>query len=418
MKRFFCSLIAIVLLVGFTVSCGKEAKDKEVNISYMIWDRNQEPGMRAIADRFEELNPGIKVKVEVLNWGDYWTKLEAAATGENLPDLFWMHATQFYKYANAGMLMELGDKVAADSEIDYSNYQEGLAKLYELDGKNYAIPKDIDTIGLWYNKTLFDKAGLSYPDETWTWDDLLEAAKKLTDTKNKVYGFAAPVNRQEGIDNLIYQNGGFVLSEDKKQSGYGKSEAQEAIQKWVDFSTKYKVSPTAEQFSETGPYEMLSSGRVAMMLLGSWMVAPNAENDYIRENCDIAVLPKMKKRASIANGLGNVVAATTKHPEAAWKFAKYMGSEEANLIQAKYASAIPAYKGTVEPWVEATSKNFNTQAYVDELAYSVPFATSKTSDKWSQLFDEIMPAIFTGEKTVKEGTTEFADKMNALLATE
>ena len=77
-------------------------------------------------------------------------------------------------------------------------YYQDVLSLYTLDNKYYAVPKDYDTIGLWYNKTLFDKAGVSYPDDTWTWDDMYNAAVKLTDKANGIYGYAANSDEQPG----------------------------------------------------------------------------------------------------------------------------------------------------------------------------------------------------------------------------
>lgn len=74
-----------------------------------------------------------------------------------------------------------------------------VSDIYSYNGKNYAVPKDIDLVGLWYNETLFDKAGVKYPDGTWTWDDLLNAAKKLTNAGEGTYGFAARLDTAEGL---------------------------------------------------------------------------------------------------------------------------------------------------------------------------------------------------------------------------
>ena len=143
---------------------------------YSIWDKGQEPGMRAIADAFEAKNPDIKVNVEVTPWDQYWTKLEAAATGGSMPDVFWMHSSQHIRYAQSGMLMDLNEVIENSDVLDMSQFTEGIVDLYNVDGQQIAIPKDVSTIGLWYNKTLFDEAGVEYPNENWTWDDLLEAA--------------------------------------------------------------------------------------------------------------------------------------------------------------------------------------------------------------------------------------------------
>ena len=95
------------------------------------------------------------------------------------------------------------------------DFIQDIVELYQYDGKTYAIPKDYDTIGLWYNKALFDEAGVSYPDESWTWETMAEAAEKLTDKDKGQYGFASPAaNNQDGYYNLIYGMGGSIINTD------------------------------------------------------------------------------------------------------------------------------------------------------------------------------------------------------------
>ncbi|MCC9850777.1 extracellular solute-binding protein, partial [Streptococcus agalactiae] len=105
-------------------------------------------------------------------------------------------------------------------------------KIYNIKGEQYAIPKDYDTIGLWYNKKMFDAAGVSYPDETWDWNKLKEAAKKLTKPDGSQYGFLAPLHNQEGYYNFVYQNGGTIITKDKK-SGYDDPKTVEALKYYL-----------------------------------------------------------------------------------------------------------------------------------------------------------------------------------------
>ena len=78
------------------------------------------------------------------------------------------------------ILLDLTDKVAASEKLEMDKFPSDIKEMYQYDGKTYAVPKDIDTIALWYNKDMFDEAGIAYPDDTWTWDDLYDAAVKLT----------------------------------------------------------------------------------------------------------------------------------------------------------------------------------------------------------------------------------------------
>jgi len=410
MKKF---LMLVVLGIFVFAACGKKeataTSGGKKTLSFMIWDKNQEPGMSAIAKAFEEKNPGVEVKVQVTGWDEYWTKLEAAATGGSLPDIFWMHSTRFYDYASNNILLEVGDTIGDG----YKNFPEDLVKLYEFNGKNYAVPKDFDTIGIFYNKTLFDKAGIPYPDGTWNWEQFLDISKKLT--KDGVYGIAAPMDAQQGYWNAIYQNGGSVIND--KKSGYNLKESQEGLQWWLDLSMKEKVSPTQAQFSETDAYAMFMSGKVAMVSLGSWMVPGIEQNKEFAKNVGVTYLPKGKVNASIYNGLGYSAAASTKYPEEVKAFLKFAATEEANLLQAKYAAAIPAYNGTQQGWVDH-NKDMDLKIFVDQLKYGVIFPNSKTAPQWRAYENEIFAPLFAGQVDVKTATENYAKKMNDILATE
>ncbi|MGX7265300.1 ABC transporter substrate-binding protein [Enterococcus crotali] len=406
MKKIIASCLLVVsglLIVGCGGNKSGEdgSKEDKQTITYAIWDTNQEKGMKEMAAAFEKENPTIKVNVEVTPWDQYWTKLDAAATGESLPDVFWMHSNESYRYMSNGILMDLTETLKKSEKASLDNFPKNISELYALDGKQYALPKDIDTIGLWYNKKLFDEAGVSYPDESWTWDTFLEAAKKLTNEEKGVYGFTAVNNGHEGYWNFIFQNEGKIMSENHKTSEFADSKTVEAIQFYADLINKYKVSPSADQLAENKPVSFIQSGRSAMGFFGSWMLADFKENDYMKENTDVTVLPQGAKRASVYNGLGNAVAATTKHKEAALKFVDYLGSKEANLISAKTGAAIPAYKGTADEWVKST-EDYNVKAYVDMLDYAVIRPFSNETIKVETVETEKMSDLLSGEKSAED----------------
>ncbi|WP_026487318.1 ABC transporter substrate-binding protein [Caldanaerobius polysaccharolyticus] len=414
--------LAVITIVlpgcgGRSVNSSSTSSSGTVTITYAIWDKNQEPGMKAIADVFHKKYPNITVKVEVTPWDQYWTKMDAAATGGSLPDVFWMHSNNFVKYASNGMLMDITSRIKSSKLLDMNKFPKGLVDLYTFDGKNYAIPKDYDTIALWYNKTMFDAAKIPYPDDSWDWNKLLEVARKLTNPNKGVYGFVAPEDAQQGYYNFIYQNGGYVISPDGKTSGWSLPATKEAIQWDVDLSTKYHVSPTQDQFAQTSFAQYFEAGKAAMGLFGSWMVSEFDANSYVKKNCDVAVIPKGKQRATIYNGLGNVISAKTKYPEQSWKFLEFLGTQEANMIQAKYGSAIPAYEGTQQGWIDHF-KNFNVKVYPEMLSYGVLMPHSKTASKWQQIENDILKKVWMKQLSVDEGCNQLAQQVNALLATE
>src|SRR5690625_4009066 len=125
------------------------------------------------------------------------------------------------------MLLPLSSLIES-GDIDPANYPDAMNALYVMDGEQYAVPKDFDTIGLWFNTRLFDEAGVEHPTAEWTWEDFRSAAKTISDELGDqgVYGFAGGVTNQALVYPAIMQAGGEIISEDGTTSGYDSPEAQ------------------------------------------------------------------------------------------------------------------------------------------------------------------------------------------------
>ena len=419
LKKIIALFLTGVMAASLLSSCsssnksssGGSSNSQKVTLTYAIWDKNQLPGMKAIADEFTKENPNIKVDVQVTAWNQYWIKMEAAGAGGSLPDVFWMHSNNFLTFASSNKLMDLTSKISSSSTVKNSNFPDDLIKLYTYNSKQYAVPKDYDTIGLWYNKTLFDQKGIKYPDSSWDWNKLKSVAKQLTDTSKGVYGFLSYPNTQNIIYDLIYQNGGYPISDDRTKSGYSSAESVAAIKYALSFAQD-KTSPTAAQFTNTTAEQYFESGKGAMLFDGSWYTSEFYSNDYVKKNCDVAVLPHGTKQATIYNGLGNSISATTKYPNEAWKFEEFLGSKKANEIQSEYGSAIPAYKGLSDGWVKHFS-GFNAKAFPEMLNSSVLYANNwKGMESFGTEETTLINEIYSNKVSVEQGCQQLASKMN------
>lgn len=391
------------------------ASDEAVTISYACWDSNQANLLRTVADEFEAENPNIKIDIQVNGWADYWTALEAAGTGGSLPDTFWMHSNNIYYYGANDQLLDLGDYIASSDKIDLANYPQGLNEIYNINGKQYAIPKDYDTIALWYNKTLFDEAGIAYPDETWTWADLKDAAKKLTKDDGSQYGFCAGLHNQEGYYNFVYQNGGEIITDDRK-SGYDNEATIAGIEEYFSFVTE-GLSP--EIYDDQARAEAIENGLCAMGLFGSWNLSGFAASDFMNENFDCAVLPMSNDggQSSIFNGLGNAIAATTEHPDEAWKWVEYLSCKEGQERQAELGIAISAFNGTADKFANAYP-NFNTKCYIDMVEYAQIRPYSNQTSVWEDKAYELLKNAYAGKEDVSEACKNVAAMMNEAIAAE
>ncbi len=105
--RMIAAAMALVLLLSLA-GCG--SADGKTHLTFQIWDVAQREGMQAMCDAYTaQKNPNVEIEVQVTSWGEYWTKLEAAAESNTMPDIFWMHTDQILYYADFGMLADLTD---------------------------------------------------------------------------------------------------------------------------------------------------------------------------------------------------------------------------------------------------------------------------------------------------------------------
>lgn len=382
-----------------------------VNLTFMIWDGLQQDGMQQMVDKFEEENPNIHVEIQLTPWDQYWTKLDAAATGGDLPDVFWMHPEHVYTYVRGGMLMNVSEKLDG-SCLDMNNYPENVVDGFTVDGSVYAVPKDYSTFALAYNKDIFDAAGVAYPDDTWDWSTLKDTAEKLTDKSKNIYGLAVQYNTNDAAYHYIWQNEGDIISEDGSKSMWDDPNTIEAVNYLVDFIEK-GYSPTMEDFANTTSDQYFESGNVAMKVAGSWMTTEYDAVDGL--NYDVAPLAKGKVRADLCGGMGYSAAANSAHPEEAFKLLEFLGGEEANIIQCESGAAISAYTGTQQSWVDNHS-NINAQAFIDAASYGKSSEYCESRNKWVDIENDYMTQVFSLQIPVEEGCKQLAEEMNTILA--
>ena len=333
-KRTLTALLA----AGMTLSlaaCGGDNK-ADGNLTMQIWDNSQRDAMQALADAYHEKNPDVTIEVQVTSWDEYWTKLEAAAGAGNLPDVFWMHTNYILTYADNGMLADVTDIYDDDT---YSHYSEvSIANTMGSDGRMYGIPKDKDTVCLVYNKEMFDAAGVSYPDDTWTWDDLTAASAQIYEKTGK-YGYMAYADDQLGYWNFVYQNGGYILNEDKTAAGFDQPATIEAMEFYIGLQDN-DWCPDQKYFAETAPGNAFFSEQGAMFLEGTWNLLSEMKNyPDMQGKWDVAVLPKAPNpvsgdgRATISNGLCYATSAKNQDNAIVMDFLKWLGTEEAQQIR-------------------------------------------------------------------------------------
>ena len=415
-------IVAMILVIALALSlagCGSSggSSDGKLNLTFQIWDVAQKAGMEAMCAAYTAKNPNVTIEVQVTSWNEYWTKLEAAATSGKMPDIFWMHTNELLKYADNGMLADCSDIV------DTSKFSEvSLSNASGSDGTLYAVPKDKDTVGLVYNKEMFDAAGVSYPDESWTWDDLTDASQKIYDATGK-YGYMAYGDDQLGYWNFVYQNGGYILNEDKTQAGFTQPATAEAMKFYIGLQ-QYDWCPDQNYFAETAPGTAFFSEKGAMFFEGDWNILAELQNyPEMQGKWDVAVLPKAPNpvngdgRATISNGLSYATAANNKNLDTVKDVLKFFGSEEGQRIQGESGAAIPAYIGLEETFLGVFEEyDINMQVFLDMFDYSIQSVNNASRPEWKSKVNDELLKMYAGTVDIDTGLQNMQNIVDAASA--
>ena len=404
LPRMIAAALLLALLLSVT-GCGGSA-DGKTHLTFQIWDVNQRDGMQAMCDAYTAQHPDVVIDVQVTSWSEYWTKLEAAGESNTMPDIFWMHTDQILYYADFGILADLTDLYADEDPDYYFNHfsDVSIANASGSDGHIYGVPKDKDNVVLVYNKEMFDAAGVAYPDENWTWDDMMAASQQVYDKTGK-YGYMAYNDEQLGYWNFVYQNGGYILDENNVYAGYTNPATADAIKFYVDIQ-KNDWCPDQTYFTETSPGTAFFSGVGCMFLEGSWNLLSEMQNyPEMVGKWDIAPLPKCPNPASgdgrgtISNGLCYSTAAKGKNLELVKDVLRFFGSEEGQRIQGESGAAIPAYLGLEDTWT-TSFKSFDylldVDVCYDQFDYAVKYINNATRRKWKPTVADEMVKVYKG----------------------
>jgi multiple sugar transport system substrate-binding protein len=390
--------------------CGGEA----VTITYGFWDAAQRPGIEAQIAAFNAHHPHITVEPQIVPWDDYWTKLQTSVAGGSTYDVFWMNADGLPVYASQGALTPIQELID-DGSIDAAPYPESLRSIYTFEGTAYGIPRDFDTIALFYNKDHFDTAGVEYPTGDWTWDNLRAAAEQLTikegDTASQ-WGYASSLGGQQNFYNLVWQNEGRLLNEDQTEALLDEPAACEALQFAGDFVAD-GLSPSVAVMQANDPHEMLfPAGVISMIFGGSWNSLT-----YSQANPAIAVapLPQQKTRASAIHGLANVIWSGGQNQCAALEWVKFLASAEAETILGETGTVIPAMEGLQEAWV-ASLPSLDLQIFLDAVEYSYPVPNPTAGPEWETDVVAVLAETWSGGIPRDEVCARANEAANAALS--
>ncbi len=291
---------------------------------------------------FTKLHPNIKI-----NWspipGDYPTKMRANVASNTVPDVFYLQPSMSNEYISSGKLLNLSPYMAHDGVKASDYYSTLLNPFVCTSGQVYGLPKDWNSLGVFYNKQMFQAAGLPAPSASWTWTDLQNDAQKLTKnagSPNSVYGvvLSADLSRWGAF---LEQAGGSVLNKDGTQAAFNSKQGIQALQYYDSF---FKNNTGALPTTVGAPWngDAFGKQRAAMVFEGGWLI-PYMTSTYPSVQYGVAPLPigPTGKPANLSFTNAWSASASTKYPEAAWELIKYMAGSTVQQSNLTAGFALP-----------------------------------------------------------------------------
>ena len=390
----------------------------EATITYSIWgDPSEIKSQQAVVDAFHVVNPKITVKVTVSDWDTYWDKLQTGIAGGDAPDVFAMDGPLFPDYQSRGVLLDLKPYIDK-SGYDLGQLADQAVGDFTTATGQFGLPRDLNVIALFYNKAMFDTAKVAYPDETWDWAKLVAAAHSLTkdtngDGKPDQWGFYTETSDMENYwSSLVWQNGGDIISPDKKSTLLNTDQAVGGLQFLQDLIWKEKVMPEPALFAETG--DAFEQGKAAMEANGSWLVPTHLAAGI---QLGIAPLPKGPAgQATSINPTGAVVFKGSKNPDAAWEFVKYLASPPAQTKLMELKASLPANK---EVLAGPYGQSFDgAKVLADAIGYAHIKPSFRGYDNFTTtLQTELDENVFNAaNKTARQAIDAVLPSLNEILA--
>lgn len=396
--------------------------DEPGELTMWVWDENWATIIGDSIDAWiADYCPGASVDLQVQPWGQYWDLLRTNAAGGDLPDVFNMSQPFFFFYADNEAVLNL-QPYWDEFGVDTSMWGSGLVGPYRWgeEGDLYAAPVNWDTIAVFYNKDMFDAAGLDYPTADWTWDDFAAHAEALTDPDNDVYGAAVYAEYQAGYPNWIAATGETpVVDAARTECTLDNEDSLEALNFLAGlYNEGYMPSVSIMGGSSADDaFNFWASEKVAMITGGSWKLPQALEE--VTFNWDVVQLPRHPETGrsrSIVHAVGYVASARTENPDLAANLILYLASDEGQMFFAEGGGVAPANPSPAiqQMWIDSFGEtDVNIQAFVDATDDSQ--GVTVFDEIWDVMNTELVVQIFDLDIPVEDAVDSVCDAIEAEL---
>lgn len=399
--------VAAITLAGLT---GVASAKETVRVRFAEYSTKTGPFFQELAKKFNEANPDIEVKVEHLPWPEMQQQLITDISAGTAPDISHMATRWMAGFAKDGALASI-DELVSPGFAD--TFVPTYLDLQKQDGKTWGLPIAASARGLFYNKGLFEKAGIKEPPKTWA--ETLDAAKKVDALGDDIYGIGIQGKDLDAEGYWFYTlwtHGGQVIGADGK-SGFASPEAIAATNTYVDFIKANVTQPGVTGSSREDLQNLFVAGKLGMVMSGPWFNAQLADQGKDVQY-GIAEIPIATTQATYGVTDTISILESSKVKPQAMKFLEYIFNKENRLEFGKLEGFVPVLKEeSTEPFF---TENPNMAIFLKMGPYA-KFAPLVPA--WEEVADGLrseLSGIYAGTTPTEEGLKRAADKMNALLA--
>ncbi|MCQ6560528.1 ABC transporter substrate-binding protein [Paenibacillus mendelii] len=374
---------------------------------------------KKIIDGFHAKYPNIKLEIEEAPWADFTTKIITRIAGNNPPDIWFQENAVILGYGARGVAENLEPYIKRDLKTE--DYADALFSARTADGKVYGIPHGINAGALAYNKTIFQENKIPFPTDDWTYQDMIETAKKLTkdtngDGKPDIYGFQTGNNITLGWLPWMKATGGSALDASLTKAAFTDPKSIEGLTYWADTINKLKISPSRE-LAKTGKF--FENGKAAMVFLQYSSQVPINKNNPDMD-WDTVKMPVgfngNRFVPMVVNEWMIYSKAKPEAKEAAWTFLNYYLSDEAQTFLSESGASLPVKKTALEAVEKMTFKPGNKKAYTEGIKEAGgTLDENPTWNEWRAAANPILDDIMDGKRSPEEGAKEIQQKVQAIL---
>jgi len=346
--------------------------------------------------RFNKRYPNVKVNnnfTQVVNWGDYINKIQASIASGDAPDIINI-ATEGVEYGlDKKLYLPLDNYMKQDQSVQalVKDVSPALLAGFSKNGQTYLLPNNWNTMLVYYNTALFEKAGIARPADNWTWQDFMATAKKLTTTGagNKVYGFGIPTYTFAYMP-WIYSNGASTASADLKTPTLDDPGTVEAIQFIADMVFKDKVAP-----NPTGgdPTSLFQAGKIAMTAAPANLAATLATNKAFKY--DVLPMPSNKTNTNVFGAAGFAMYSQSKNKDLSWELLKELASQDTQKAWAASGTSNPTTKTAQQSQEFAASKP-HPELFYNQIDHAKPVAAPSFFGTMDSAFQKAMTSVYAG----------------------